>query len=307
MRRRGLTQEPRMPLRPASGTSWQAGAPPSASSTPATLPVSSGGSRGHVTRFASGRQNLAVVAHEDITGRKLAEKALRKSQLLIEGIVQTIPARVFWKDQDLVYLGCNQAFAQDAGLADSKDIIGRDDYQLGWRDQAELYRRDDREVIAMGRPKLLIEEPQTTPEGKEITILTSKAPLRNSEGDIVGVIGTYIDITERIRAEKKATEGEERNRRLVESSTDAIIIRSSDNEEILYANPAAIQLFRANCAEEIVGRSYLDLVHPDDRAGTIERVQEQGRGLWTAPPREHRILTLSGEVCEMSSPPECRC
>jgi PAS domain S-box-containing protein len=257
--------------------------------------------RGHVTRFASSSQNLAVVAHEDITGRKLAEEALRKSQLLIEGIVQTIPARVFWKDQDLVYLGCNQAFAQDAGLADSKDIIGRDDYRLGWRDQAELYRRDDREVIAMGRPKLLIEEPQTTPEGKEITILTSKAPLRNSEGDIVGVIGTYIDITERIRAKKEAKEGEERNRRLVESSTDAIIIRSSDNELILYANPAAIQLFRANCAEEIVGRSYLDLVHPDDRAGTVERINRCREGLWTAPPREHRVLTLSGEVVDVES------
>ena len=257
--------------------------------------------RGHVTRFASQNHNFAVVAHENITARKLAEEALRTSQQLIEGIVQTIPARVFWKDKDLVYRGCNQAFAQDAGLADPKDIIGKDDYQLGWRDQAELYRRDDREVIAMGRAKLLIEEPQTTPEGKEITILTSKAPLRNSKGDITGVIGTYIDITERIRAEKKAMEGEERNRRLVESSTDAIIIRSSDDEKIVYANPAAIKLFRANCIGEMVGRSYLDLVHPDDRAGTVERIKRCRERAWTAPPREHRVLTLTGEVVDVES------
>jgi len=257
--------------------------------------------RGHVTRFASKNHNLAVVAHADITSRKLAEEAPRTYQQLIEGIVQTIPAKVFWKDKDLVYRGCNLAFAQDAGLADPTDIIGKDDYQLGWSDQAELYRRDDREVIAMGRPKLLIEEPQTTPDGKKITILTSKAPLRNSEGDIAGVIGTYIDITERVRAENKAKEGEERNRRLVESSTDAIIIRASDNEKIVFANRAAIKLFRANRAEEIVGRSYLELVHPDDRAGTVERIRKAREENWTAPPREHRVLTLTGEVVDVES------
>ena len=69
--------------------------------------------------------------------------------------------RVFWKDKDLVYLGCNTLFAKDAGFAEPIDIIGKDDYQMGWRNQAELYRNDDWEVIESGESKLLIEEPQT--------------------------------------------------------------------------------------------------------------------------------------------------
>ena len=76
----------------------------------------------------------------DISERKRAEEALRASQQVIEGIINAIPARVFWKDRQLVYLGCNAAFARDAGFADPKDIIGKDDYQMGWRDQAEAYR-----------------------------------------------------------------------------------------------------------------------------------------------------------------------
>jgi PAS domain S-box-containing protein len=138
----------------------------------------------------------------DITKRKQTEETLRASHLIVEGIINAIPVRVFWKDRNLVYLGCNAIFARDAGFADPKDIVGKDDYQMGWRDQAELYRSDDLAVIESGRSKLLIEEPQTTPDGNAIVLLTSKIPLRSSNGEIVGVLGTYMDITERKRAEE---------------------------------------------------------------------------------------------------------
>ena len=113
----------------------------------------------------------------DITGQKRAEEALRASYQIIEGIIDAIPVRVFWKDRNLVFLGCNAAFARDAGFADPKDVIGKTDFQMSWRAQAELYRRADRQVIESGCPQPLVEEPQTTPDGKTITLLTSKIPL----------------------------------------------------------------------------------------------------------------------------------
>jgi two-component system cell cycle sensor histidine kinase/response regulator CckA len=137
----------------------------------------------------------------DITERKRAEEMLRASQQIIEGIINAIPVRVFWKDKNLDYLGCNAIFARDAGFADPKDIIGKNDFQMSWRDQAEKYRGDDRQVIESGSPKLLIEELQTTPDGNTITLLSSKIPLRNSKGEITGVLGTYMDITERKQIE----------------------------------------------------------------------------------------------------------
>jgi PAS domain S-box-containing protein len=156
-----------------------------------------------LVQFLFGDRRLIRNSFHDITERKRTEEALRASQQIIEGIIQAIPVRVFWKDKNLVYLGCNAVFAGDAGFADPKDVIGKDDYQMGWRDQAELYRDGDRQVIESGCSKFCIEEPQTTPEGNTITLLTSKIPLRNSKGEISGILGTYLDITERKQAEEE--------------------------------------------------------------------------------------------------------
>jgi PAS domain S-box-containing protein len=135
-----------------------------------------------------------------------AEEKLHASRRMIEEIINAIPVRVFWKDKNLVYLGCNTIFARDAGFADPKEIIGKNDYQMAWRDQAELYRSDDRQVLESGGSKLLIEEPQTTPEGNTISLLTNKIPLLSSEGEITGVLGTYVDITDRKLAERQQAE-----------------------------------------------------------------------------------------------------
>lgn len=137
----------------------------------------------------------------DITERKQAEELLHASQQLIEGIINAIPVRIFWKDKNLIYLGCNMIFARDAGFSDPKDIIGKDDFQMGWLDQAELYRSGDRQVMESGDSILLNEEPQTTPEGKTKIMLTNKMPLRNSIGEIYGILGTSMDITDRKGAE----------------------------------------------------------------------------------------------------------
>lgn len=143
----------------------------------------------------------------DITERKDAEEALRKSQQLVAGILDTIPVRVFWKDKDLVYLGCNPLFATDAGYAEPKDVVGKTDYEMGWADQAELHRRDDREVIESGKPKLLIEEFRTTPAGQQ-ALLTNKIPLRGPSGEIEGALGASMDVTDLRHAQEALRQSE---------------------------------------------------------------------------------------------------
>jgi PAS domain S-box-containing protein len=151
---------------------------------------------------------------QDITERKQEEEHFKESQQIIESILNSIPARVFWKNKDLVYIGCNTLFANDAGFSSPKDIIGKDDFQMGWSKSAKLYRSDDTQVIISKKPKLDYDELQISAEGNEINLLTSKTPLLNKQGEISGIIGTYLDITKRKKAELALKESEKHLRQL---------------------------------------------------------------------------------------------
>ena len=139
----------------------------------------------------------------DVTERMKAAAALTKSRDLLRTVLENVPAQVFWKDEEGRYLGCNSNFARDAGFLRPEDLIGKDDFQMAWREQAELYRADDRRVIDSGTAKLDFEEPQTTPEGRTIWLQTSKVPLRDAEGRVSGLLGIYSDVTARKRAQEE--------------------------------------------------------------------------------------------------------
>ncbi|VAV85183.1 diguanylate cyclase/phosphodiesterase (GGDEF & EAL domains) with PAS/PAC sensor(s) [hydrothermal vent metagenome] len=138
----------------------------------------------------------------DITERKRAQEALEASRKMLLTVLDTIPVRVFWKDRDLKYIGCNINFARDAGFESPVDVIGLDDYQMSWKKEAERYRFDDTAVMESGEGKLNYEEPQSRSDGTELWRSTSKIPLRDLGGNIFGVLGTYSDITERKQTEK---------------------------------------------------------------------------------------------------------
>jgi PAS domain S-box-containing protein len=178
----------------------------------------------------------------DITERKNAEQKNIESLQIIEGIINTINVRVFWKDKNLKYLGCNKVFALDAGFNDPKDLIGKDDYQMGWKDQADLYRADDLKVIESGETKLNIEEVQTTPDGNIITLLTNKIPIKNSNNETYGVLGTYIDISERKKIEVDLLKSKVYLQTILESTDDGILAVSAHNT-LLY-NARFIELWK---------------------------------------------------------------
>jgi diguanylate cyclase (GGDEF)-like protein/PAS domain S-box-containing protein len=122
---------------------------------------------------------------------------------MLQTLLNTIPQRVFWKDRNCSYVGCNRAFATDAGLNDPAEIIGKSDFDLVWSETAEVYRTDDKLVMEQGSAKLGYEEIQDRPDGGRVWLRTSKLPLSDREGKVTGVIGTYEDITDRKVAEDR--------------------------------------------------------------------------------------------------------
>ncbi|OHB56195.1 MAG: hypothetical protein A2Y07_01085 [Planctomycetes bacterium GWF2_50_10] len=142
--------------------------------------------------------------YDDITERKHTEDDVRNSQQMLQNVLDDFPGVVFWKDQNSVYLGCNKAFATAAGLSDPKEIVGKTDYDLPWAGtEADSYRRDDKEVISSGAAKIGIIETQFQADGRIAWFDTSKVPLISGEGNIIGVLGTSHDITDRKHGEEQ--------------------------------------------------------------------------------------------------------
>jgi len=149
-----------------------------------------------------------IVLSRDITQRQKLEVNLAASNSLLKAVIAAMPACVFWKDKNLRYMGCNPVFARDANADTPEDIIGKDDFQMVWKEQAALYRADDQHVMDSGVAKLDYEEPQTTPDGSTIWLRTSKVPLRDDSAEVVGILGVYQDITEQKMAVTALRESE---------------------------------------------------------------------------------------------------
>ncbi|HET7831830.1 MAG TPA: ATP-binding protein [Gallionella sp.] len=120
---------------------------------------------------------------------------------MLQKTVENLPVRVFWKDRESRFLGGNAMFAKDAGLPSSRELIGKTDFDLIWKEHAQRYRDDDRQVMESGVARLEFEEPSIFGE-KTSWVRTSKIPMRDASGNVVGILGVYEDIT----AQKQAAD-----------------------------------------------------------------------------------------------------
>ncbi|MBT9314849.1 PAS domain S-box protein [Leptothoe spongobia] len=157
----------------------------------------------NLVEMADGQSQYCLGMIRDISDRKAAEQRLDQSQKLLQLVLNTIPQKVFWKDRNSVYLGCNEAFARIAGLNSADEIIGKRDYDLPWeKEKTDLYIEWDRRIMDSGQAELGMVEAQLTQDGQETWIETNKAPLRDVNDNVIGILGTYHDITPQKQAEQ---------------------------------------------------------------------------------------------------------
>jgi diguanylate cyclase (GGDEF)-like protein/PAS domain S-box-containing protein len=217
-----------------------------------------------------GNQLGRIWCFRDITEQSHAQAALTESNTLLQTIIESTPIRIFWKDKSLRYLGCNTAFARDAGMPSPQDIIGKDDYQMGWREQAELYRADDRLVMEFFKPKLSFDEQQTTPAGETIWLRTSKVPLCNVDNENIGLLGIYEDITEHKKYEEELRASEHKLNSILDN-VDAFIYLKDTEGRYLFANKPLRELWHAEI-QDIIGCS--DEKFFDDQTSANIRIND---------------------------------
>lgn len=230
----------------------------------------------------------------DITDRKNAENELRQSKQMLQLILDNIPQRIFWKDLNSTYLGCNKTFADDANLSTPEEIIGLTDYDMPWKStEADFYRSIDAKVMRNDQPVYHLTEPQTHLNGEISWLETNKIPLHDESGFVVGILGTYEDITERKKSEEALKESEERFRSLIDNLIEAALIIDWSGK-IIFANNSAAKLVGLSSPMQGIGKKVFEFLHPDYTQKVLQAIVNSND--FTEPfIDEYKIKTIKGE------------
>jgi len=195
----------------------------------------------------AGNPRSAIAQVIDITERKRSEEEIRQKEEYLRLLLDNIPQQVFWKDMNLVFRGCNQKWAEAAGLESSEAVVGKTDFDLfGDRSIAEFYRQKDRQVLESRTAEMNRVAPKQKPGpgGRRIWLDVSRIPLVKSDGEVLGVLGVLEDITERKEIDEKL--------RLTQFSIDKsrdYVLFSDIDARFFYANEAAGQTLGYSKAE----------------------------------------------------------
>ena len=237
---------------------------------------------------------------------KPAEEELMKSEERYRSLVELSPDMIALHSRGK-YVYVNPAGIKLLGASGPGDLIGKSVFETIHPGCIEIVNERIRQ-LEQGKGVPLLEEKYIRLDGTIVDVEVAASPIFFQGEPMVQAIAR--DITERKQAEEVLREAEERYRLLFEISTNAVLIR--DREGVIrLANPTAIKMLKASRPDEIIGKAYLDFVHPEDRPGSIDRIQRQMKALQgepgidpvckMAPLREHRLLTLDGETINVES------
>ncbi|MCP4474043.1 MAG: PAS domain-containing protein [Gammaproteobacteria bacterium] len=202
----------------------------------------------------------------DITEKIDTQKKNNSYKQTLDTIIENIPGIVYWKDKEGYYLGCNNSFLALSKLSSQKQVIGKTDFDLIWKENAHEYRKNDLAVMTTGQA-MHLEESLTLPNSTKRFFTSIKTPLFNKYGEIIGIIGTSVDITTRKelarKLQKKAKEYEYTLETLIQNIPGEIYWKDREGC-YLGCNSNFVKLAGATTPEEIIGKKDAALIWAND-------------------------------------------
>jgi PAS domain S-box-containing protein len=216
----------------------------------------------------------------DVTAEKRAEEALAHERDLLRALLDNAPDAIYFKDAQSRILRASRALAQKFGFNDASALVGKSDADFFSAEHARQALADEQAVMAGGQPILGLTEKETWPDGRATWVLTSKLPLRDAGGRIVGTFGISKDITELKQAQENLERAEANYRSIVENALDGIFQTTPDGH-YLSANRALARIYGFNSPDELKAMR-TDIEHqlyvdPNRRHEFARLMQEQGQ------------------------------
>ncbi len=251
-------------------------------------------------RFKGLIDNLTEIRFWKFLQPKQAIAAYQESQEMLKLVMDSIPQYIAWKDKKLVYLGCNTNFIKLMGLEDGKDIIGKTDFDLGWGEEyAFTSRVNDMRVIENDIAEYHVIESWPY-RNKKIWFNINRTPLHDLNGNAVGLLVTFEDITDHKKADealkqsinelktanKKLIESEEKYRDLTELLPETIY-EADLNSNIVYLNSSGLEIFGFTQDDVKRGLSIFEGFAPE----AFQRVKDNLKNLFKREiPEAHEYL-----------------
>ncbi|ABL00216.1 PAS/PAC sensor hybrid histidine kinase [Pelobacter propionicus DSM 2379] len=226
----------------------------------------------------------------DTTEQARLQEELRLREYYQRALLDNFPSAAWIKDREGRFLAVNRQLATFLGLASPQELVDKTIHDVAPSALADQNTAEDRRVLTSGRPKHDEEELPVSGENRWFEVYISPVSI---DGQVVGTVGCNWDVTERKKIEQNLRESEERYRRLVELSPDAIFIHSGNR--FVFMNQAAARLLGAKTPEELYGRKPLDFIHPDQREMVGQRI-DRALERRDNPPIEELMVRLDGST-----------
>ena len=217
-----------------------------------------------VTAFRPAPNQFACI-FSDVTARKQAEAEAAQERVLLRTLIDHLPDAVFVKDTLGRKTLANRMDVQNLGRATEADVLGRDDFAFFPPEVAAKFHADDQLVLERGQPVINREESLTDGQGHQRWLLTSKLPLRDADGEVIGLVGVAHDVTARKQAEAAVQQERALLRTLVDHLPDAIYTKDAQGRKTL-ANRADVQNLGRATEAEVLGLDDFAFFAPETAA-----------------------------------------
>lgn len=238
-------------------------------------------------------RRMQIQAQMSFEDKLLAQTERAESQRLIHALYQAIPDLVWFKDTKGVYLSCNSRFEQFFGASEGS-IVGKSDYDFVDKDLADSFHKNDKDAMKADGPHRNEEWVTFASDGHRELLETTKTPVRDSKGQVIGVLGIGHDISERRRNELALNETEARWKFAIEGAGDGLWDWNILTGKAFYSPRYKSML---GFAEEEIGDTadeWSKRIHPDDAPGVFAALQPYMDGKPGGAQVEFRMLRKDG-------------